>query len=74
MMRIVAGGGRRMLINDLLACVVLPNHQVLTVQLTGPGRPDEGDQQLMQDFLTDIQIKPAPNPSTQPSENQWEDI
>ncbi|HWB53178.1 MAG TPA: hypothetical protein VG722_03265 [Tepidisphaeraceae bacterium] len=74
MMRILESGRSRVLIKDLLACVVLPSRQVLTMQLSGQGRVDESDQQLMHRFLTDVQIKPEPKAPSQPSSDQWENI
>ena len=74
MMRPFDRGDQRLLIKDLLACVVLPNGQVLTLQLTGPGKMDESDQQLMQEVLTNLQIQPQKKSPNQPTSQVWEGI
>jgi hypothetical protein len=74
MMRLMDRDGQRVLVKDLLACVMLPSGQVLTLQLTGPGRLDESDQQLMQQLLTDLKIKPQKKLPVHPSPQEWEGI
>jgi hypothetical protein len=76
MTRVMESDGQRILVKDLLACIMLPNGQVISLQLTGPGRVNENDEQLMQQLLTDMQIKPqkrtaAPPP---PASQQWDGI
>jgi hypothetical protein len=74
MMQLIDRDGQRVLIKDLLACVMLPNGQVLTLQLTGPGKLDDADQQIMRELLDDLKIKPQKKLPTHPSPQEWEGI
>jgi hypothetical protein len=74
MMRLINRNGQHILMKDLLACVMLPSGQVLTVQLTGPGKLDDSDQQVMQELLTQLQIKPQKQLPAHPSPQEWEGI
>lgn len=74
MMRLIDRDGQRALMKDLLACVMLPSGQVLTLQLTGPGKLDESDQQTMQELLTELQIKPQKKLPAHPLPEEWEGI
>lgn len=73
--------GKPALMKDLLACVELPTREILTVQLVGPGAVQAEDEQLLNDFLTALQIKPLPKsiapppaPAPPPSSDDGEGV
>lgn len=74
MMRLINQDGSRLLAKDLMACVMLPSGQALTLQLTGPGRVQEEDQQIMQELLTKLQIKPQKHAAPEHPTQEWEGI
>jgi hypothetical protein len=74
MMRINDYKGERIFSKNILACIILPDGQVLTVQLTAPGAITQDDREFMAEILKHLKIQPLPPAATQPALQQWEGI